>query len=220
MCGRLPRTREKGGAATGPSLVDRRKTGSKHHLITDANGIPLKVITTAAHVNDVTQTLALVDGVPPGRSSSQAPRRPARRQGIRQQPKPQGAAPTRDPAGYLPQGPTRHAGPGQDPLRRGTDLRPAPPVQASLRTSCSRRTGLLAARAPNPVMRNSSEVRMAQDRIVGCPATPTRSRSPSPPTTTDSSAARARNVQRTFRVDADDYECLPDDVTLWSVYCG
>ncbi|MEV5426879.1 IS5 family transposase [Streptomyces althioticus] len=54
-----------GGAATGPSPVDRRKTGSKHHLITDGGGIPLKVITTAANVNDVTQTLALVDGVPP-----------------------------------------------------------------------------------------------------------------------------------------------------------
>lgn len=51
--------------ATGPSPVDRRKTGSKHHLITDGGGIPLKAITTAANVNDVTQTLALVDGIPP-----------------------------------------------------------------------------------------------------------------------------------------------------------
>jgi transposase len=56
---------KKGGATTGPSPVDRRKTGSKHHLITDGGGIPLKVITTGANVNDVTQTLALVDGVPP-----------------------------------------------------------------------------------------------------------------------------------------------------------
>ncbi len=53
------------GAATGPSPVDRRKTGSKHHLITDGGGIPLHVITTAANVNNVTQTLALVDGLPP-----------------------------------------------------------------------------------------------------------------------------------------------------------
>jgi len=45
--------------------VDRRKTGSKHHLICDGRGTPLKVITTAANVNDVTQTLALVDGIPP-----------------------------------------------------------------------------------------------------------------------------------------------------------
>ncbi|MFJ9871555.1 IS5 family transposase [[Kitasatospora] papulosa] len=60
-----PHPREKGGADTGPSPIDRRKTGSKHHLICDGRGVPLKVITTAANVNDVTQTLALVDGIPP-----------------------------------------------------------------------------------------------------------------------------------------------------------
>lgn len=65
MRGCLSRAREKGGAATAPSPVDRRKTGSKHHLITDGGGIPLNVITTAANINDVTQTLALVDGIPP-----------------------------------------------------------------------------------------------------------------------------------------------------------
>nr|WP_237523823.1 IS5 family transposase [Streptomyces sp. SID5466] len=59
-----PRPGEKGGADTGPSPVDRRKTGSKHHLIYDGRGTPLKVITTAANVNDVTRTLALVDGIP------------------------------------------------------------------------------------------------------------------------------------------------------------
>uniref|UniRef100_UPI003C7A9AA4 IS5 family transposase n=1 Tax=unclassified Streptomyces TaxID=2593676 RepID=UPI003C7A9AA4 len=59
-----PCSREKGGADTGPSPVDRRKTGSKHHLICDGRGTPLKIITTAANVNDVTQTLALVDGIP------------------------------------------------------------------------------------------------------------------------------------------------------------
>ena len=63
--GRLPREGEKGGEATGPSPVDRGKTGSKHHLICDGNGTPFTVITTAANVNDVTQTLALVDGIPP-----------------------------------------------------------------------------------------------------------------------------------------------------------
>ncbi|GHI83053.1 hypothetical protein Sxan_04170 [Streptomyces xanthophaeus] len=54
----------------------RRKTGSKHHLICDGRGTPLKVITTAANVNDVTQTPALIDGIPPvaGR-----PGRPLRR---------------------------------------------------------------------------------------------------------------------------------------------
>lgn len=69
-CGR------KGGAGVGPSPVDRGKSGSKHHLICDGNGTPLKVITTGGNVPDITQTLALVDGVPPvaGR-----PGRPARR---------------------------------------------------------------------------------------------------------------------------------------------
>ncbi|MEU4351130.1 IS5 family transposase [Streptomyces sp. NPDC023838] len=56
---------KKGGADTRPSPVDRRKTGSKHHLICDGRGTPLKVITTAANVNDVTQTRAVVDGIPP-----------------------------------------------------------------------------------------------------------------------------------------------------------
>ncbi|WP_328450838.1 IS5 family transposase [Streptomyces sp. NBC_00386] len=60
-----PTSARKGGADTGPSPVDRRKTGSKHHLICDGRGTPLKAITTAADVNDVTQTLALVDGIPP-----------------------------------------------------------------------------------------------------------------------------------------------------------
>ncbi|MET9388406.1 transposase [Streptomyces sp. NPDC002928] len=75
MCGRLPHSCEKGGADTGPSPVDRRKTGSKHHLICDGRGTPLTVITTAANVNDVTQTLALVDGIPPVAGRPGRPRR-------------------------------------------------------------------------------------------------------------------------------------------------
>ncbi|MFB7244369.1 hypothetical protein CW362_19780 [Streptomyces populi] len=63
--GGLPHPCEKMGEADiGPSPVDRRKTGSKHHLICDGRSTPLKVITTAANVNDVTQPLALVDGIP------------------------------------------------------------------------------------------------------------------------------------------------------------
>lgn len=33
-----------GGAKTGPNPTDRRKLGSKHHMLTDANGIPLACI--------------------------------------------------------------------------------------------------------------------------------------------------------------------------------
>ncbi|WP_432178677.1 IS5 family transposase [Streptomyces sp. NBC_00063] len=64
-----------GGATTGPSPVDRRKTGSKHHLICDGKGTPLHVITTAANVNDITQTLDLVDGIPPVAGRPGRPRR-------------------------------------------------------------------------------------------------------------------------------------------------
>ncbi|MFJ6251823.1 MULTISPECIES: IS5 family transposase [unclassified Streptomyces] len=76
VCVDGPRPREKGGADTGPSPVDRRETGSKHHVICDGRGTPPKVITTAANVNDVTQTLTLVDGIPP---ATGRPRRPRRR---------------------------------------------------------------------------------------------------------------------------------------------
>ncbi|WP_461026331.1 IS5 family transposase [Streptomyces sparsus] len=73
--GRLPPPREEGGADTGPSPVDRRKTGSKHHLICDARGTLIKVISTAANVNDVAQTLDLIDGIPPVAGRPGRPRR-------------------------------------------------------------------------------------------------------------------------------------------------
>ncbi|MFF5304800.1 transposase [Streptomyces sp. NPDC013161] len=44
-------------------------------MICDGRGTPLKVITTAANVNDVTQTLALVDGIPPVAGRPGRPRR-------------------------------------------------------------------------------------------------------------------------------------------------
>ncbi|MFF1570601.1 IS5 family transposase [Streptomyces sp. NPDC058293] len=64
-----------GGAATGPSPVDRRKTGSKHHLICDGRGTPLRVMTTAANVNGITQTRNLGDGIPPVAGRPGRPRR-------------------------------------------------------------------------------------------------------------------------------------------------
>jgi hypothetical protein len=48
-----------------PAPVDRRKTGSEHHLICDGCGASFGAITAAGGVNDITQTLALVDGIPP-----------------------------------------------------------------------------------------------------------------------------------------------------------
>ncbi|MGV9549072.1 transposase family protein [Streptomyces ardesiacus] len=112
-------------ADTGPSPVDRRKTGSKHHLICDGRGTPLKVITTAANVNDVTQALALVDGVPP---VADRPGRPRRR--------PEALLEDNGYGSILPvisRWQPEHQGPRQAPLRRQADLRPAPPVQAHRR---------------------------------------------------------------------------------------
>jgi transposase len=55
--------------------VDRRKQGSKHHLLTDGRGTPLSAILTAANRHDVTQLLPLVDAVPPVRGKVGRPRR-------------------------------------------------------------------------------------------------------------------------------------------------
>jgi transposase len=53
-----------GGEGTGPSPVDRAKAGSKHHVITDASGIPLASSVTAANVNDVTEMAPLFNKIP------------------------------------------------------------------------------------------------------------------------------------------------------------
>lgn len=64
-----------GGAKTGPNPTDRRKRGSKHHLLTDAQGIPLAVNLTKANRHDVTQLLPLLDKIPPVRGNRGHPRR-------------------------------------------------------------------------------------------------------------------------------------------------
>ncbi len=64
----------KGGPATGPSPVDRGRTGSKHHLIVEAHGIPLAAITTGGNRNDVTQLLPLIQAIPPVRGVRGRPR--------------------------------------------------------------------------------------------------------------------------------------------------
>ena len=67
-----------GGSKTGPSPVNRRKSGSKHQLITDAGGIPLAFLLTAANRNDCSELVALVDATPPIRGKRGRPkRRPA-----------------------------------------------------------------------------------------------------------------------------------------------
>jgi transposase len=64
-----------GGGDTGLSPVDRAKPGSKHHVLTDANGLPLAAKVTAANRNDVTQLKTLVEAIPPVRGQRGRPRR-------------------------------------------------------------------------------------------------------------------------------------------------
>ena len=59
--------------------MDRRKPGSKHHIVVDARGTPLAATVTAANDHDVTQLLPLVDSIPPIKGKVGAPlRKPVR----------------------------------------------------------------------------------------------------------------------------------------------
>lgn len=53
-----------GGEKTGPSPVDRRKLGSKVHVLVDGRGIPLAIRLTEANRHDVTQLIPLVESIP------------------------------------------------------------------------------------------------------------------------------------------------------------
>lgn len=66
---------QKGGERTGPNPTDRGRPGSKRHIITDANGIPLAVQLTAANVHDSRVFEDLIDAVPPVRQRRGRPRR-------------------------------------------------------------------------------------------------------------------------------------------------
>jgi transposase len=63
-----------GGEATGPNPTDRAKAGTKHHVISDARGLPLATILTGANTHDVTQLKPLVRKVPPVRGKPGRPR--------------------------------------------------------------------------------------------------------------------------------------------------
>src|SRR5437016_2686467 len=73
-----------GGEDTGPNPTDRSKSGSKHHVLTDARGIPLNATVTAANVHDVTQVLDVLVNKP-AVGGKPGPKRelPARLQGDR-----------------------------------------------------------------------------------------------------------------------------------------
>lgn len=73
-----------GGEKTGPNPTDRRKPGSKHHVITDGGGVPLAVELSGANRHDIRHLASLVAHIPPVRGKPGPPRsRPERAYGDR-----------------------------------------------------------------------------------------------------------------------------------------
>ena len=66
----LQRSRGFWGAKTGPNPTDRAKLGSKRHLVTDGQGVPLAIEHTAANVHDSQMAIRLIDAIPPIKTKS------------------------------------------------------------------------------------------------------------------------------------------------------
>ena len=62
-----------GGDQTGPNPTDRGKPGTKHHVLTEGQGVPLVTHSTGANVPDVNELLPLVDNIPPVPARRTAP---------------------------------------------------------------------------------------------------------------------------------------------------
>jgi transposase len=60
---RLETSVKKGGEQTGPSPVDRGKSGTNLHLATDGRDMPLGVVITGANANDGQQTANVLDAL-------------------------------------------------------------------------------------------------------------------------------------------------------------
>ena len=73
--GQLVHRGQKGGEATGPNPTDRGRPGTKRHLVTDRQGIPLAFLLTGANVHDSKPFDDLLDSVPPVRGKRGRPRR-------------------------------------------------------------------------------------------------------------------------------------------------
>ncbi|OMI91330.1 IS5 family transposase [Streptomyces sp. M1013] len=71
----VPRPGRTPGPKSGPSPVDRARPGSRHHVITDGQGIPLAVSLTGGNRNDVIQLLPLLDKIPAVAGTVGRPRR-------------------------------------------------------------------------------------------------------------------------------------------------
>ncbi len=63
-----------GGEETGPNPTDRRKLGTKHHVVTDGNGVPLEVQLSGANEHDINRLLPLIVNIPSVRGKPGRPR--------------------------------------------------------------------------------------------------------------------------------------------------
>lgn len=54
-----------GGESTGPNPTDRRKPGTKQHLLVDRHGVPLAIRVTGANRSDVQELIPLIAAFPP-----------------------------------------------------------------------------------------------------------------------------------------------------------
>jgi len=63
---------------TEPNPVDRGKNGSKIHVLTDANGLPLVLAVSGANVHDSPALRPLVQAIPAIRSRRGPRRRPVK----------------------------------------------------------------------------------------------------------------------------------------------
>lgn len=65
------------GSKTGPHFTDRARPGSKLHLVTEAQGIPLALILIGASRNGVAQPLPLIEAIAPirGKRDGRCPSR-------------------------------------------------------------------------------------------------------------------------------------------------
>jgi transposase len=63
-----------GGEETGPNPTDRRKPGTKHHLVVDGQGVPLEVRISGANEADIIHLLPLVANLPAVRGKPGPPR--------------------------------------------------------------------------------------------------------------------------------------------------
>jgi transposase len=53
-----------GGEKTGKNPTDRGKPGTKHHIVTDGQGIPLAVTITGSNIPDVKEVTNVIDSIP------------------------------------------------------------------------------------------------------------------------------------------------------------